>query len=268
MLTASGLRVVHLGKYYPPSPGGIETHTQTLCRAQADLGCRVTAIVVNHADRQGRDVTFARTVRTPDAEDADGPVRVVRVGRYANVAKLDVAPGLVRAIRRQVKAGVDVWHLHAPNPAMMLAALAVPAARPLVITHHSDIVKQRLLRIGFGPVERTIYRRAALVLVGSNGYRDGSPLLRRLGDKVRVVPFGLDLRPFRKPSPTAVAFAGDLRARHPSPLWLAVGRLIYYKGRHVALAALKYVCGTLLVSGTGPLTDELRTTGQNRSGCR
>ena len=258
MLSGSGLRVVHLGKYYPPSPGGIETHTQTLCRAQADLGCRVTAIVVNHADRQGRDVTFARTVRTPDVEDADGPVRVVRVGRYANVAKLDVAPALVAAIRRQARVGADVWHMHAPNPAMMFAALAASAARPLVITHHSDIVKQRLLRVVFGPVEQAAYRRAALVLSDSPGYIDGSPLLQQLGDKVRVLPLGLDLTPFREPSSAAEGFAAELRAKYPGPLWLAVGRLIYYKGFHVALAALKQVSGTLLVSGTGPLADELK----------
>ena len=153
---------------------------------------------------------------------------------------------------------MDVWHLHTPNPAMMLAVLAVRTARPLVITHHSDIVKQRLLRIGFGPVERAAYRRAAGVLVGSCGYRNGSSLLQRLGDTVRVVPFGLDLDPFQSPSPAAVSYAGDLRARHPGPLWIAVGRLIYYKGLHVALAALKQVPGTLLVSGTGPLADELK----------
>jgi rhamnosyl/mannosyltransferase len=252
------MRVVHLGKYYPPSPGGIETHTQTLCRAQAALGCDVTAVVVNHADRHGRDVTFSRTVRTLDAEGTDGPVRVVRVGRYANVAKLDVAPGLVAAVRREARRGAGVFHLHAPNPAMMLAALAVPAARPLVITHHSDIVKQRVLRVGFGPVERAAYRRAALVLSDSPGYIDGSPLLQKLGGQVKVLPLGLDRTPFAEPSPAAVAAAAELRARHPGPLWLCVGRLIYYKGFHVALAALKRVAGTLLVSGTGPLEAQLK----------
>lgn len=252
------MRVVHLGKYYPPSPGGIETHTQTLCRAQAALGCQVTAVVVNHSDRHGRDVTFSRTVWTPYANDADGPVRVVRVGRYGNLAKMDMAPGLVQAIRREAQAGADVWHLHAPNPAMMLAALAVPAARPLIITHHSDIVKQRLLRHLFGPVERAAYRRAALVLSDSPGYIEGSPLLQKLGDKVKVLPLGLDLTPFQRPSPAARAFADDLRGNHPGPLWLGVGRLIYYKGFHVALAALKHVTGTLLVSGIGPLEAYLK----------
>ena len=42
-------------------------------------------------------------------------------------------------------------------------------------------------------------------------------------------------------------------------MWLCVGRLIYYKGLSVALAALRDVPGRLLVIGTGPMEAELRS---------
>ena len=35
------MKIVHLGKYYPPAFGGIEAHTQTLARSQAALGADV-----------------------------------------------------------------------------------------------------------------------------------------------------------------------------------------------------------------------------------
>ncbi len=120
------LRVVHLGKYYPPAPGGIEGHTQTLARGQAALGAEVRVLVVNHATADGRDATFDRFAATPDTEDADGAVRVTRVGRWASVAKLDVTPGLFRAVRRLAHVKPDIWHLHAPNVTMMLAVLCIP----------------------------------------------------------------------------------------------------------------------------------------------
>jgi rhamnosyl/mannosyltransferase len=43
-----------------------------------------------------------------------------------------------------------------------------------------------------------------------------------------------------------------------APLWLSVGRLIYYKGLKHAVAALKHVPGKYVVVGTGPLECELR----------
>lgn len=257
---AAPLRVVHLGKYYPPAPGGIESYTRALARGQAALGADVTVVVVNHAAAGGRDATFDRFARTRAGEDADGPVRVVRVGRWANLLKLDVAPGLRRALRAFRPDPPDVWHLHAPNPTMMLAVLADPRVRPLVVTHHSDIIRQRVSKYAVRPLERAVYRRAARILPTSDRYADGSDLLRRFADKLTPVPLGLDLTPYREPSAAAVAHAAALRARHGAPLWAAVGRLIYYKWLHVALAALRHVPGTLLVVGTGPLEAELKAT--------
>lgn len=256
------LRVVHLGKYYPPSPGGIESHTQALARAQAELGASVHAVVVNHADTSGRDATFEKWTRTPWAEDADGRVRVTRVGRLANVARLDVAPGLSEALQELLRDPPDVWHLHAPNVTMMLAVLRCRRIRPLVITHHSDIVKQKVLKHAVRPLEATLYRRAARILPTSAAYADGSDLLQKFRDKLTPVPLGMNLAPFLAPSDEARAHAARFRERFPGPVWLCVGRLIYYKGLHVALEALKNVPGTLVVIGTGPLGAPLKQRAQ------
>jgi rhamnosyl/mannosyltransferase len=253
------LRVVHLGKYSPPSPGGIEEHTRALARGQAELGAEVRVLVVNHATAAGRDVTFDRFTPTPDALDDDGPVRVIRVGRWANVAKLDVVPGLPTAIRRLARWEPDVWHLHVPNVTMMLATLTCRAARPLVVTHHSDIVRQRLLKHAIRPLENLVYGRSSRVFATSTSYIDGSSLLQQHREKVDVLPLGIDLAPFREPSAAALAVARELREKYRDPLWLSVGRLIYYKGLHVALEALRNTRGTLLVIGTGPLATELQS---------
>jgi rhamnosyl/mannosyltransferase len=215
--------------------------------------------VVNHATRAGRDATFDRFTRTLDAEEIDGAVRITRTGRLSCIAKLDVAPNLLRDIRKLARAKPDIWHMHAPNVTMMLAALASPAIDPLVITHHSDIVRQRILKHLVRPIESAIYRRAAQILPTSAEYAAGSELLARFASKVTPLPLGIDLKPFQHPSPGALASEDDLRARYGSPLWLCVGRLIYYKGLPIALAALRDVPGRLLVIGTGPLESELKS---------
>lgn len=247
------LRIVHLGKYYPPARGGIETHTQTLVRHQAKLGCDVRVVVVNHADKAGRDVTFEGRCRTPDRVECDGPVRVYRVGRVANLAKLDVTPGLPTILRKLLKDPPDVWHLHAPNITMMLALAGNPAIRPLVITHHSDIVRQRLLKHLVRPLERLICNRAARILTDSPPYAGGSRLLAKYSSKVVALPLGIELQPFVNPSAAALVHAEQLRAVSAGPIWVSTGRLVYYKALDVALHALKKLPGTLHIIGTGPM---------------
>src|SRR5436853_5692635 len=83
------LRVCHLGKFYPPASGGIETHLQTMARAQADLGLKVQVLCVNHADEQRRDVTWSALTKTATLQENDGAVRLVRIGRWASCARMD-----------------------------------------------------------------------------------------------------------------------------------------------------------------------------------
>ncbi len=247
------LRVVHLGKYYPPASGGIENHTRTLVMGLAERGVDVDVVVVNHATTTGEDVTFERFRRTPDSRDSDGSVTIHRAGRFGCVAKLDLAPNLPRLLKQLQSDPPDVWHLHAPNITMMLAVLADRRVHPLIVTHHSDIIRQRVLRHFVRPFEAALYRRAARVLPTSPEYVGGSDLLQRFRGKVEPLPLGIDVTPFTEPSIDALDHAETLRRRHVGPIWVTVGRLIYYKALDVALQALKTVPGTLIVIGTGPM---------------
>lgn len=252
------MRILHLGKYYPPAPGGIESHVQTLARGQAALGCQVSVLCVNHADRFGNDITHARLRKTVSTGDRDGPVDVERVGRWFGVSRVEVCPSLPWRIR-QLTAQADIVHLHTPNPLMLTGWwLAGNRKVPLVVTHHSDVVKQRLLRYAVAPFESRVYRQARCILTTSPEYQGGSAQLTAYLQKTRVLPLAIDLNSFvfRTAVNQVVGSQGhgDLR----SPVWLMVGRLTYYKGYHIALEALARVPGTLVIVGNGPLEAELK----------
>src|ERR1700683_3818855 len=131
------MRICHLGKFYPPACGGIETHLRTLAQAQTKLGASVQVVCVNHANRAGDDVTWRTIARTPHADEKDGRVEVARLGRWASFARLDICPRLPRLLRR-LQTSCDLLHLHVPNPTMMLALAVVRPRVPWVITYHSD----------------------------------------------------------------------------------------------------------------------------------
>jgi glycosyltransferase involved in cell wall biosynthesis len=238
----SNLQVCHLSKYYPPAKGGIETHVRTLAKAQAELGASVRVLCVNHQSG-------------PTIVEQDGPVEVVRVRRLASVAKIDVCLDLVGELQ---KSNADVLHLHVPNPTMIMALLAArQVADSIVVTYHSDAIKQRVRRTLFRPLERRFYRRVQMILPTSPKYVGGSSFLQSYADRLHVLPLGIDLSPYLDPSAEDRAEADRIRNRQAGPLWFSCGRMVYYKGFEVAIQALAQVPGTLLLAGDGPARSRL-----------
>lgn len=232
------MKVCHLGKYYPPAPGGIETHVRVLARAQGDVPEIETRVFcINHE-------------AGPTVVERDGPVSVTRFGRLGSAGKFDLCPELFKALR---KVDADVLHLHPPNPVMSLAILQARPKIPVVVTYHSDLIRQRVLRRLFLPFERQVYRRhVRAILATSPTYPTGSEFLRPFSDRIEVLPMGIDLKPFANPSAENRAEAERIKAAHPGPIWLGCGRMNYYKGFLVAIRALARVPGTLILIGDGP----------------
>ena len=240
--SAPSLRIVHLGKYFHPAHGGIERTVRSLAQAQARIGCSVRVICMDH--QRGRATRV----------EQDGPVEVVRLRRAASFCKIDHCPDLPKALR---DSEADLLHLHTPNPSMILGLMLSGDHTPLVVSHYSDVVKQRLRRVIFSPIERACYDRARLILSVSPPYIAGSAVLRRYPDRVAVLPIGLELAPFLDPAPEVREHGDRLRRTYPGPLWFFCGRLVYYKGLETALLALPFVPGTLLIAGDGPARTHL-----------
>jgi rhamnosyl/mannosyltransferase len=85
-----------------------------------------------------------------------------------------------------------------------------------------------------------------------------TPPLLHHRDRLQVVPYGFD--PDRwDPSPGEIA---EIRRRHPGPIVLFLGRLVWYKGVDLLIDAMRSVEGTLVVVGDGPKRAELEARAQ------
>jgi rhamnosyl/mannosyltransferase len=240
------LRVLQVGKFYPPHRGGMESHLQALCgqlRGSVDV-----------------EVLVSSDTRETDEEILDS-VKVTRVGTLFDFAAAPVCPEAVRRIR---ESRADIVHIHWPHPTALLAYLASGHKGRLVITYHSDIVRQRVLAKLFWPVLRKVLERADAIIAASPNYVESSHVLRRFKDKCRVIPFGVPLAQFDCFDPEEVA---RIRARFGPRVVLGVGRLIYYKGFEHLVRAMKRVDGHLVIVGEGPLRGALELEAE-RAGVR
>ncbi len=180
-------------------------------------------------------------------------VEVERVATFGTVLSQPLAPGLAAAVRR---APADVVHLHHPNPLGDVAVLQ--DRRPLVVTQHSDVVRQRALRPLYLPLVRSALRRARFVVAASEPFLRWSEELRPFAAKARVIPHGIDPVPFVASAATEAA-ARALRAAWPAgPVVLSVGRLVRYKGHEVLLRAARGLDATVVLVGEGPEAPRLR----------
>ncbi len=236
------MRILQIGKFYPPAKGGMETVLELISTGLLARG---------HAVRTVCAATEARSSETRlGPAEADG--RLVLCARLGTLASQPLTFGLPGTLRRVVDDfSPDLVMLHWPNPLAALALRWVRARLPrrtrLTVWYHADITRQRFGAAVLGPLLRDLLDRADGIAVSTGSLRERSPRLASRADKVRVIPFGID------------AAAWDLETRAGEGALLFVGRLVYYKGLDLLLDAASLVPGLRLeIVGDGPFRGRLR----------
>ncbi|MBA2670218.1 MAG: glycosyltransferase, partial [Gemmatimonadetes bacterium] len=220
--------------YYPPVMGGVERTIHLMAQGTRD-------------EFDVRVLVNSGTLRT-FTEGLDG-VRVTRVSEWGRLASAPVSPAFIGALRREA-ADADILHFHHPNPTGDVACLLTRPTAPIVMTYHSDVVRQRAAMVVYGPIQERMMRACRVIMPTSPDYVESSEWLQRHRDRCRVLPLGIDVGRFQS-TPAVEQRAAEIRSAHPGPLIAFVGRLRYYKGLHFLIEAMKAVEATLLAVGGG-----------------
>ena len=228
------MRVLHVGKYYPPAIGGMERIVQLMARALAARpGVEVDVLVANES---------AHTT-----EEKDGSVRVRRLATYGALRSVPVTPGMLASGR--MFGDYDVVHIHSPNPLPELAWLSSSPSSALVASDWGQITRQKALLKVYGPLYRRYFAHANAVAVPSRRYAQNFDHLRDCKDRLVDVPLGIDADAW---AATPEVAAKVEAVRGPKPIVLFVGRLVEFKGPHVLIEAMKAVDARLHLAGAGP----------------
>ena len=236
------MRVLHVFRsYYPDSDGGVERAIDHLIGGTAGHGVsnHVFALSPSPAARPfrwGRGVVHQRR-------------------RHLELASCSISLNTVSFFRR-LAAKADVLHYHFPWPFADALHLLTATSRPALVTYHSDIVRQRMLKHAYAPVMRRFLARMDAVVATSPQYESSSPVLQTLPEeRRRVIPLGLDEYRYPEADPARVAY---WRERLGTGFFLFVGVLRYYKGLHVLVEAMRSVAGKAVVVGAGPMEASLQ----------
>jgi rhamnosyl/mannosyltransferase len=242
------LKVLHVGKFYPPVPGGIERVVQSLCTvAKGRLESSVLAFN-----------TASSTVH----EVVDG-VPVTRVGTWGSAGSVSIAPAFARHLQH---AQADLMILHEPNPWALLSFALVRPRLPLAIWFHSDVVRPKLqYDLFYAPLARPAYRQAHRFLVSSPPLADQAAALQPYRDRVTVIPFGIDAEKWQ-PTPAIHRRAAEIRQQAGRPLVVFAGRHVPYKGIPVLIEAAAPLDVSIVILGDGPMRQEWTTLAGQQQG--
>ena len=248
------VEVLHVGKYFPPDLGGMETYLRDLMMSSLKQGTR-SAALVHSAQRTWRS--------TDENFSAAGNIlSVTRAASWLKVLFTPISPSFPWIFQRLI----DRWrpkilHLHLPNPSSFWALL-LPSARrlPWVVHWQSDALTPdsgRLIQwcyLLYKPFESALLRHATKVIVTSDRYLHTSAALAPFTDKCVVIPLGIEDRfgaRSHNPEPT-------LYANQPLKV-IAVGRLAHYKGFDMLLHAISQTGQVELdLIGDGEQLDSLK----------
>jgi rhamnosyl/mannosyltransferase len=234
------MNILHIYKsYYPDTLGGCEQVIQTLAKYTYPLGCNNSLL------------TASKTVRHKTKEAIHG----LTTFRYPTTIELASCPISLTMLKdlSQIVSAFDVIHYHFPWPFADLLHLTNHIKKPSVVTYHSDIVKQKYLKILYRPIMKAFLNKVDRIAVTSPNYLASSQDLTPYHDKCTVIPIGIEDK-----SQVDENQVKNWRARVGENFLLYIGVLRYYKGVEVLLAAMKDLPISLVIVGTGPMEQALK----------
>ena len=245
------MKILHLGKYYPPESGGMEVALRNFSEATSGSLSHYCLV----ASRSG-----------PTRVVSDGRITVHYLkerGNFLLAPILPTQPFVLHRLRR--KGEFPAMMLHYPNPtailSLFLSFLLLPKREKIVVWNHADVLLdarwKRSLYAVLRPIEEFVFRRTDAFVAATPNHVAQSATFRRFRDRTTILPYALPDDWFDE-SPDDRSAAEAVRKDMGGKYLLFVGRLVPYKGLDVLVRAAQKIDCRVAIVGSGPLANSLR----------
>lgn len=233
------MKILELGKYYPPYSGGIEIYTQ-FCAEELAKDHQVECLVFN---------TGKKTII-----DNINNINVIRCSSFGNFSSQELSLSMFWYLWKKKP---DVIHFHAPNPLVSLFLLLIKKNALIVVTHHTDIdVKKKFSNIAKWLYNKILIRSVAIIAF-TKTYAHSSEELIQFKDKLHIIPHGVDESSLL-PNHEIDESIKEIKKNKDKSFFevFFIGRHVSYKGVDVLLKAIALLDDNvhLKIAGSGPET--------------
>lgn len=229
------IKVLHVYKtFYPETFGGIEEAIRQICE-----GCEGHGI-------DGDVFTMGRQTGTYKLGQ-NSNIKIHKFKSDMNVASTPISIKALLSFRKIAKE-YDVIHFHFPYPFADLLYLFSFVNKPTLMTYHSDIVRQKILKHVYFFLQEWFLRKMDGIVCTSPQYLKTSRTLQRYKHKTSVIPLGLDdvgisIGPNH--------YKNKYKSLLKNPFFLFIGSFRDYKGLDILISASKEVDSQFIFVGDG-----------------
>lgn len=239
------IKVLQVGKFYPPDTGGIESTIYEITEGLNKRGMVCDVLCSNNKNNYSEEFIQKDTYS----------YKVFRVKSLGKKFSTSIAPQMITKLREIIKY-YDIIHIHHPDPMAALALFLSNHKKKKVFLHwHSDIVKQRFLLPFYLPLLRWLQKRADIIIATTEKYIQESEQLKDFKEKCIAIPLGVNKSNFLIDQKKI----NEIKKKYKNKkIIFSLGRFVYYKGFEYLIEASKYLPYdyVVLIGGDGPLKDK------------
>ena len=263
------IRILQLGKFFPPDLGGIESVMFDIVRGLNERQIACDVLCANSMAKYKEEIfdcnlRESSTIHAKSSKihadlganqnaiqtksNTDSP-KIMRCASFGKLASTAIAPQMIFKLRKII-ANYDIIHIHLPDPTANLALfLANHKGKKVIIHWHSDIVRQKFLLKLYAPLQKWLLNRADFIIATTQQYADFSPTLKPFAHKIVAIPIGIDSL---LDSANERNLCESSELRRDKKTIFALGRLVKYKGFEFLVESMRYLPDfKLFIAGSG-----------------
>lgn len=207
-------KILHISNYYYPHIGGIETATRDIVN------------VLKNDNHIQKVICFG-----------DGPtfvddIQIIRLPYKVKIASQAISFKYFKVLKKTIEEFIpDIIFIHTPNPLVEHYFLKCHYKGRVIIYHHLDVYRQKILKHFVRPTQRHLNERADVIVCHSKQYIDHSEELKDFTKKCRIIPLCFKDNDFVL-TPDEQKQLAAIKEKYKN------NTLVFYSGRHTKTKAL------------------------------
>src|SRR3989344_3073486 len=179
------IKILQINKLYYPWIGGIETVVKNI--AEGLQGKEYIEVIACESKGMGNINTINN-------------IKVTKASSLGIFFSTPISISFPFLLRKKIQK-FDILHFHLPFPLGVMSYLFFCLKiknQKIIVTWHSDIVKQKFFLFFYNPFSILFLKKADKILVTSHNFLKNSPFLKKFQNKCSVISLGIDIKKFQK----------------------------------------------------------------------